>query len=63
MREAFAEPEAALIEALVDPDEPPMPGQITSTQALHFARALARGAQERLAIIEDVPGDKVREVI
>jgi pyruvate dehydrogenase (quinone) len=63
MREAFAEPEAALIEALVDPNEPPMPGQITSTQALHLARALALGGDESFAIIKDVIGDKVREVI
>jgi len=63
MREAFAEPEAALIEAVVDPNEPPMPGQITSTQALNFARALARGDEDRYAIIKDVIGDKVREVV
>jgi pyruvate dehydrogenase (quinone) len=63
MREAFAEPEAALVEAIVDPNEPPMPGQISSTQALNFAKALARGDQERFAIIKDVIGDKVREVV
>jgi pyruvate dehydrogenase (quinone) len=63
IREAFAQPDAALIEAVVDPNEPPMPGQITSTQALNFAKALARGDQDRFAIIKDVIADKVREVV
>ena len=63
MREAFAQPDAALVEATVDPNEPPMPGQITTTQALNFAKALARGADDRFAIIKDVLADKVREVI
>jgi pyruvate dehydrogenase (quinone) len=63
MREAFAEPGAALVEAVIDPNEPPMPGQITTTQALNFAKALARGDEERFAIIKDVIADKVREVV
>jgi pyruvate dehydrogenase (quinone) len=63
MRQAFAEPGPALIEAVVDPNEPPMPGQITTTQALNFAKALARGEKDRFAIIKDVLGDKVREVV
>src|SRR5204863_3703020 len=62
MEEAFAQPDAALVEATIDPNEPPMPGQITTTQALNFAKALARGADDRFAIIKDVLADKVREV-
>ena len=63
MRDAFAEPGPVLIEAVVDPNEPPMPGQITTTQALNFAKALARGDKDRSAIIKTVLEDKVREVI
>ncbi|HEY8926305.1 MAG TPA: thiamine pyrophosphate-dependent enzyme [Polyangia bacterium] len=63
MREAFAQPDAALVEATVDPNEPPMPGQITTTQALNFAQGLARGDEQRFTIIKDVIADKVREVI
>jgi len=63
MREAFAQPDAALVEATVDPNEPPMPGQITTSQALNFAKALARGDEHRFEIIKDVLADKVREVI
>ena len=40
-----------------------MPGQITTAQALNFAKALARGDKERMSIIKDVIADKVREVI
>ncbi len=64
MREAFAQPGPAFIEAVVDPNEPPMPGQITTTQAVNFAKALARpGEDERFTIIKDVLADKVREVV
>jgi pyruvate dehydrogenase (quinone) len=63
MSAAFAHPGPALVEAVVDPNEPPMPGHITSTQALNFAKALARGERERFAIIKDVIADKVREVV
>jgi len=63
MREAFAQPDAALVEAVIDPNEPPMPGHIETSQALNFAKALARGDQNRAAIIKSVLGDKVREVI
>ena len=61
--EALASPGPAVVEAVVDPNEPPMPGHITTTQALHFAEALARGDENRFAIIKSVIGDKVREVI
>ncbi len=60
---AFAKPGPALIEAVVDPNEPPMPGQITTAQAVNLAKALLRGDEDRLAIIKSVVGDKVREVI
>lgn len=32
-----------LVEALVDPDEPPWPSRLRGEQVLHFAQALARG--------------------
>jgi pyruvate dehydrogenase (quinone) len=63
VREALASEGPALIEATVDPNEPPMPGQITTAQALRFAKALARGDRDRFAIIKDVIADKVREVV
>jgi pyruvate dehydrogenase (quinone) len=62
-REAFAVSGPALIEATVDPLEPPMPGKISTQQAVHFAAALLRGEQERADIVKTVLKDKVREVI
>jgi pyruvate dehydrogenase (quinone) len=62
-RTAFAQPGPAVIQALVDPNEPPLPGKITTKQAVHFAEALLRGEQERKAIVKDVLADTVREVV
>jgi pyruvate dehydrogenase (quinone) len=63
LREALAHPGPALIQAVVDPNEPPLPGKISTKQALHFAEALARGERDRFGIIKTVLKDKVREVI
>jgi len=63
LREALAYPGPAVIEAVVDPNEPPLPGNITAEQALHFSEALAKSEKDRWKIIETVLKDKVREVI
>jgi pyruvate dehydrogenase (quinone) len=61
--EAMAIDGPALIEATVDPNEPPLPGHITTAQALHFAQALARGDEHRFTIIKTLIADKVREIV
>ena len=63
VREAFAQPGPALIQAVVDPNEPPMPGQITTQLAIHFAEALLKGEKDRDTIIKDVLTDTIREVV
>ncbi len=63
LREALAHPGPAVIECVVDANEPPMPGKITTEQALKFAEALVHGEKNRWDIIKSVIGDKVREVI
>ncbi len=63
LREALAYPGPAIIEAVVDPNEPPLPGKISTEMALHFAEALARGQHDRWDIIKTVIADKVREVV
>jgi pyruvate dehydrogenase (quinone) len=63
LREAFEHPGPALIEAVVDPLEPPMPGNVSLEQSLHFAEALVRGQKDRWGIIETIVENKVREVI
>lgn len=50
-------------EAVVDPNEPPLPGKITTEQALHFAKALARGQKDGWQIIKTVVENAIREVV
>jgi pyruvate dehydrogenase (quinone)/pyruvate oxidase len=53
----------ALVEAVVDPNTPPMPGKIKAQQALHMAEALARGEVDRKTIIAEVIKDRARELV
>ncbi len=52
-----------LVQAVVDPNEPPMPGKITTEQAYKFVKSLARGQKDAMKIIRDVAEDQIREVI
>jgi len=61
--EALAAPGPAVIEAVVDPNEPPMPAMVNAKQAAHFAESLARGTPNRGEIALTVLSDKVRELI
>ena len=63
LKQAFQHPGPAVIEAVVDPSEPPLPGKITIEQAWQFAKALARGQKDRWEIVKTVVEDKVREVV
>jgi pyruvate dehydrogenase (quinone) len=63
LREALAQPGPALVEAVVDANEPPLPGKITMHQAMNFAKSLAGGEENRFDIIKSVLKDRVREVI
>lgn len=63
LREALAYDGPAVVQAAVDPNEPPLPGNITMKQALKFAEALLRGEKDRWEIIKTVVVDKIREVI
>jgi pyruvate dehydrogenase (quinone) len=63
LREALSYPGPALVEAVVDPNEPPMPGKVKIQQAIHFAEALARGEKHASKIIATVLEDRVRETV
>jgi len=63
LREALAHPGPAVIECVVDPNEPPMPGKISTGQAINFAESLLHGEKNRWDIVKSVLADKVREVI
>jgi pyruvate dehydrogenase (quinone) len=63
MAEFLNAPGPAVLQAVVDPLEPPMPGNIKAEQALHFAESLARGEPNRKKIALTALSDRVREVI
>ena len=63
LRQALAHPGPAVIQAVVDPNEPPLPGNISLEQSVHFAEALLRGEKKRGEIIKTIVENKVREVI
>ena len=63
LRRALAHDGPTVIEAVVDPNEPPLPGNVNFKQAVHFAEAMAKGEKYRKSIIKTVVEDKVREVI
>ncbi|MBI4347961.1 MAG: pyruvate oxidase [Elusimicrobia bacterium] len=52
-----------LVEAVVDPHEPPMPPKATLKQARHFAQSLVRGTPNREKIALTVASDQVREMV
>jgi len=60
---ALAIPGPVLLEAVVDPFEPPMPPKIKPQQAAHLAEALAKGEPEGGKIIATVLEDKVKEMV
>ncbi|MGH7965357.1 MAG: thiamine pyrophosphate-dependent enzyme, partial [Candidatus Binatia bacterium] len=61
--QALATPGPVIVEAVVDPFEPPLPPKITLDQATKFAQSLARGEPNREKIALTLLEDKVRELI
>ena len=61
--QALATPGPVLIEAIVDPHEPPMPARIKAKQALHLAESMAKGTPQRLKIATTIAEDMVREMM
>jgi pyruvate dehydrogenase (quinone) len=61
--QALRMPGPVIVEAVVDPFEPPMPPKITLDQATQFGKALMRGEPNREKIALTVASDKVRELI
>jgi pyruvate dehydrogenase (quinone) len=63
LEEALQTKGPVLIEAIVDPHEPPMPPKITLDQAEKLGKALAKGTPNRKEIAVTIASDKVREMI
>jgi pyruvate dehydrogenase (quinone) len=61
--EFLAAPGPAVLQAAVDPFEPPMPAKVKAEQALHFAESLAHGEPNRKKIVLTTLSDQVRELI
>ena len=56
---ALAHPGPALVDVVVNPDEPPMPPNVQYDQAKGFAEAFLRGQPRRAAILSTVLRDKI----
>jgi pyruvate dehydrogenase (quinone) len=63
LREALATTGPVLIEAVVDPHEPPMPPKVELKQVAHFAESLARGTPNARKIALTTASNTVREII
>jgi pyruvate dehydrogenase (quinone) len=61
--QALATPGPVVVEAVVDPYEPPLPAKVSLEQATMFAESLARGQPNRTKIAWTVLSDKVRELV
>ncbi len=63
LQAAFSSNKPAVVEAVVDPFEPPLPAAATPQQAIKFAESLIRGEPDAGKIIRTVIKDKVRELV
>jgi pyruvate dehydrogenase (quinone)/pyruvate oxidase len=63
LRQALAAPGPALVEAVVDQNEPPMPPKATLKQVTHLAESLARGTPDSGKIARTILKDTVRELV
>jgi pyruvate dehydrogenase (quinone) len=63
LEEALAIPGPVVIEAVVDPFEPPMPGKVDLKQAAKLGEALLKGEPHRGKIAITIAGDRIREMV
>ncbi|HEY8434323.1 MAG TPA: thiamine pyrophosphate-dependent enzyme, partial [Sphingomicrobium sp.] len=63
LRDALAAPGPCLIEAVVDPFEPPMPPKIELKQATNMAKSLAKGTPHAMKTALTLASDTVRELV
>ena len=63
MQEFLAIPGPAVLDCIVDPDEPPLPAKIKPEQALHFAEALAKGTPQGPRIAITAFRDKIDQIL
>jgi pyruvate dehydrogenase (quinone) len=62
LKDALNTPGPCLIEAVVDPHEPPWPPKIDARQALHLAESLAKGTPNRTKIALTLASAAIRQL-
>jgi pyruvate dehydrogenase (quinone) len=63
LAEALRHPGPVVVQAVVDPNEPPMPAKVKLEQVTKMAEALARGEPNRVRIGETLFRDKVDDLL
>jgi len=63
LEQALAEPGPVIVEAIVDPNEPPIPAKVTLDHAKKFTESLVHGTSHWGKIALTVLSDKIRELI
>jgi pyruvate dehydrogenase (quinone) len=63
VEKALATDGPVIVDAIVDPIEPPLPPKVTREQGLKLAKALAEGEPDRAKIVRDIITEHVRELI
>jgi pyruvate dehydrogenase (quinone) len=63
LRQALSMQGPVLIEAIVDPNEPPMPPKVSFKEAAHLAESLARGTPAAGTIARTLASNTVRELV
>jgi pyruvate dehydrogenase (quinone) len=63
VEQALNTPGPVLVQAVVDPYEPPMPPKVSTRQAAKFAESLVRGEPQRGRILTTVAEDRIRELV
>ena len=63
MTQFLAYPGPAVLEAVVDPNEPPMPPKVKREQVLHWAQALVKGQPDAARISLTAFRDKIDELV
>src|SRR5437868_6584818 len=63
LERAIASGKPAIVEVVVDPNEPPMPPKVSAEQALHFAEALMKGQPEGGKIALTLFRNKLNELL
>jgi pyruvate dehydrogenase (quinone) len=62
-KEAWQSDRPCLVEAVTDPEVPPLPPHITFEQAVHFWEAIYKGDQSRWSMVKQSVKDMIESYI